>query len=103
MADIFGRHQPHHRPNHIKHASDLRVGEVVVVHIVFEGEPKMMRATVSHINVAAQTLRFREWGTGDRDWADYGLVPYRAGAILSTVDISGLWHQQHWLEHVAMT
>lgn len=102
LMSYFGMTQPNHSTNHIRNGTDLRVGDAVVVHLVYNGEPKQTAATVSHLDAARQTVKFTEWGDGAYPWGDYGLAAYLPGTQFSGVDVGGMFHQKHWLERVAV-
>jgi hypothetical protein len=98
----FASRQADHGANHIKLGTDLKVGDSVVVHVRYNGQPVQMTATVSHVDVQAETMKFTEWGDDPYPWGDYGLTAYKPGTTLNGQDMAGLFHQQHWLERVAV-
>ncbi len=99
---VFAKSQADHGPNHIKTGTELKVGDTVVVHLVYDGQPVDSTATVSHIDVAKETFKFTEWGDDAYPWGDYGLAPYKAGTRFENVSVEGMFHQKHWLERVAV-
>lgn len=97
---FFGIIQPDHGPNHIKKGAELKPGDVVVTHHLFNGQPANFTVTVQSVDLVRQTVMFAEWGDDNYPWGDYGLVPYKYGTTFDGVDAGGLYHQQHWLERV---
>lgn len=97
----FSQIQPDHGLNHIKKGEDLRVGDTVIAHLVYNNAPVDSEATVSSIDPVNKTFKFTEWGDDAYPWADYGLCPWEPGTTFGDVDVGGMFHPLHWLERVA--
>jgi len=87
MNDSYPASQPTHGSWQIVNISELRPGQEVDVHMIWDAKSRKSRLTVETVDAEEGYIKFREWHD-ECSLRDLGVLPYEGGR----------WHPQHWIQ-----